>query len=535
MKSLTDEMMEDSSYEGLPQREPGSRPAVPDISSLQTSSIADVVKGEKVTLEEVGYPMIRAPYRHQYVCWKESRGRRNFAIFMEMGTGKSKVAVDTAAYLFDQGKITGILVVAPKGVYSSWQFEHFPEHLPKHIGYTLCRWSSAMNKKELKNAKTFCKDPKKLHVMLMNVEALVSKKHQAVFRRFCDLHSTMLIIDESVCVKNPQAVRTKFLLKNRMSVSYRRILSGLPMPNGYEDLFSQYELLDPDILRCGSIYGFRNRYCVMKEVEVGGSRKIKVTVSYRNIEDLKKKVLPHTFIARRSDCLDLPDKIYKKEPFIMGPKQAAMYKSMQDRSIVELEELGRYVTASEVIVRLQKLHQIACGFIKSDQKEVPIPDSPRMDTLLNLIDQTYGQIAIWSAYVYNVKEVEKELSKRYGEKQVVTFYGMTSAEDREDAKVRFMEGKCRFFLGTKAGGRGLNFQTHCNQTVYYSSDYDQDFRKQSEDRIHRIGQTKICVYTDIYAVGSEDENILKAQAAKERMSDAFLTSNWRSMISTGLS
>jgi hypothetical protein len=60
------------------------------------------------------------PYAHQLEVWELSKDRVDFALFMEMRTGKTKVIIDTAAYLYDQGKIDGLLIIAPKGNYRDW-------------------------------------------------------------------------------------------------------------------------------------------------------------------------------------------------------------------------------------------------------------------------------------------------------------------------------------------------------------------------------------------------------------------------------
>ena len=73
------------------------------------------------------------PYKHQMTALEKSWNKENFAYFMEMGTGKTKVLIDNLAMLYDKGDINGLLLIAPKGVYKNWYEAEIPKHLPDHI------------------------------------------------------------------------------------------------------------------------------------------------------------------------------------------------------------------------------------------------------------------------------------------------------------------------------------------------------------------------------------------------------------------
>ena len=69
------------------------------------------------------------PFAHQLKVFMESRRKRNFALLMEQGTGKTKVALDTAAYLYLNGKIDTLVVIAPNGVHRAWVNKEIPIHM----------------------------------------------------------------------------------------------------------------------------------------------------------------------------------------------------------------------------------------------------------------------------------------------------------------------------------------------------------------------------------------------------------------------
>jgi len=100
---------------------------------------------------------------------------------MEMGTGKTKVLIDNMAMLYDKGKIDGTLIVAPKGVISTWYAQELPAHMPKHIEYTPVLWQANINQKQQTKLNTLFELGEELHILIMNVEALSTDKG----RLFC--------------------------------------------------------------------------------------------------------------------------------------------------------------------------------------------------------------------------------------------------------------------------------------------------------------------------------------------------------------
>jgi hypothetical protein len=171
------------------------------------------------------YKFKTEPYAHQLHALGASHNKENFALFMEMGTGKSKVLVDNIAMLYDRGKINAALIIAPKGVYRNWERQEIPTHMPEHVLHTVVTWSPATTKKqEVENRKLF-KHGEELTVFLMNIEAFSTKKGLDIARRFLLSHQTLMAIDESTTIKSPTASRTKNVLKLRDHAKYRRILN----------------------------------------------------------------------------------------------------------------------------------------------------------------------------------------------------------------------------------------------------------------------------------------------------------------------
>ena len=204
------------------------------------------------------------PYKHQLTALEKSWNRETYAYFMEMGTGKTKVLIDNAAMLYDKGKINGILIVAPKGVIGTWYNQELPAHLPNHIENVTVLWQANITKGQSKKLGTLFKTGEELHILVMNVEAFSTTKGTDFASKFIFSHNTLMAIDESTTIKNPNAKRTKSILKLSSKAKYRRIMTGSPVTKNPLDLYSQCEFLSPWLLDYTSYYAFRNRYAEIK-------------------------------------------------------------------------------------------------------------------------------------------------------------------------------------------------------------------------------------------------------------------------------
>ena len=256
------------------------------------------------------YKFKTKPYAHQLKALEMSWNKEVFAYFMEMGTGKSKVLLDNVAMLFDKGKINSVLIVAPKGVYKNWYDSEIPEHLVKHIDRNVVLWKALITKEQkLKLDSLFEQDFTKLQILLMNVEALSTKKGFDFARQFLNVRKALFAVDESTTIKNPGAKRTKNIINLSTMGKYRRILTGSPVTKSPLDLYKQCEFLDPWLLGHQSYYTFRTRYAIMRSANFNG-RSVQIVVGYKNLEELSEKLKPFSYRVLKDDCLDLPPKTF---------------------------------------------------------------------------------------------------------------------------------------------------------------------------------------------------------------------------------
>ena len=204
----------------------------------------------------INYKFKTKPYEHQLKALEKSWAQDTYALFMEMGTGKSKVLVDNIAILYDRVGIGGALIVAPKGVYKNWDQIEFPTHMPDHIDHTKVLWEANITKKKQAELDSLFDGKEDLKILIMNVEAFSTSKGLDFADRFLSIFGgrALIGIDESTTIKNPTAKRTKNILKIGNLAKYRRILTGSPVTKSPLDLYSQCEFLDAQHLGHESYY-----------------------------------------------------------------------------------------------------------------------------------------------------------------------------------------------------------------------------------------------------------------------------------------
>jgi len=478
------------------------------------------------------YPFKTVPYAHQITALEKSWDKENYAYFMEMGTGKSKVLIDNMSMLYDHGHINGVLILAPKGVYRNWQRQEIPTHLPNHIEDFTVAWTPTPNKVEKEMLESIIKDPKDLtlDIFLMNIEALHTPKGSRFAERFLNGHRAMIVIDESTTIKNPKAIRTKNALKLSTLAKYRRILTGSPVTRDPIDLFSQCEFLDPAILGHASYYSFKNRYTVQVRTNVGTHVFNKV-VGYKNLGELSGLLNAHSYRVLKEDCLDLPEKIYTKRQVDLTPEQKKAYKEMKDYALTLFED-GSVLTASTVMTQLLRLHQISCGHLIMEDGETKIFKNNRITELMDILEEVDGKAIIWANYRQDIRTIYNNISKKYGPDTVATYYGDTPDGERQDIVQRFQDPKSplRYFVGNQqTAGYGLTL-TAASTVVYYSNNYDLEKRIQSEDRAHRIGQKSNVTYIDLIAEKTVDERIVKALRNKINIASTVLGEDFKEWL-----
>jgi SNF2 family DNA or RNA helicase len=464
------------------------------------------------------------PFKHQAECLKLSWEKKNFAILLEQGLGKTKVCLDTAELLFKAHRIEAMLVVAPNGVHSNWAREQIPLHLD--CPYVMVEYSAGRYQtNDFQNQLYVLTYPtigqRKLRVLIVNVEAysnegrpiLFKNKYidpiQKVSKKFLEKFSTLMVIDESTRIKTPRAQRTKRILGLGRHAKYRRILTGTPVTQSPFDIYSQFAFLDYGILGFFSYTSFKHNYgrWEKKFTQRGDkSWEYDELIEYIHLDDLRQRLKPHYYRREKIECLDLPPKIYKVMGVDLSPQQRRLYQQVEKEGVLEFDDF-RLLTPLQ-ITRLLRCQQITGGFLPTGEQGVarPLKDNPKLDLMLELIEDHPGQTIIWARFRAEITAIVSKLKETYGGDSVVEYHGGVPANKRPGMIKIFQASKARFLVGQQASGVGIDL--YAAETVFYfSNDFSYDHRYQSEDRCHRIGLLHPVLYIDLIANDTMDERI----------------------------
>jgi SNF2 family DNA or RNA helicase len=483
------------------------------------------------------YQFKTTPYEHQLEVFGLSRDKSYFALLMEQGTGKTKVLLDTAGYLWNTGRINALVVIAPNGVHTNWSINEIPVHLPDYVQRLVAVWSADQTKAKEKELDSLFAPGIHLRILCMNVEALSTKRGAEFLKRFLRATTTMMVIDESTTIKNPSALRTKAILKLGDSAKYKRIATGTPITKSPFDAFSQMSFLSDNILGINSFVAFKSRYAklldasspLIAKIMRGGAKFMPQIVAqdnagrpqYQNLQELQDKIKLHSYRKLKSECLDLPEKLYSRRYYEMVPKQKQAYKDMVKTMQMVWDE--ETTTALNKLTMHMRLQQIVSGYFTTDAGEkfthmFSSPDeNPKIKALLELIEETEGSVIIFCRFVEEIKDLYAVLSKIA---PAGMYYGDISTADREQAYKDFQDKKIRFFITNKTGCRGLTL-TAASTVIFYTNDFDLEVRLQAEDRAHRIGQKNNVTYIDMECIGTTDTHIINNLRSKKNVADSI--------------
>lgn len=480
------------------------------------------------------------PYRHQIECLNRFARREYFALLAEMGTGKTWIAINNLAELWSSGDCFSALIFAPNGVHINWVRNELPKHMPDWVRYRAFCWRASMSKEDEREFRNF-NAPSfegELQILLMNHEALQFKRGFEVAESFCKFASKLaIIIDESDAFKNPSAARTKSLMKLKKYSHWRRIMSGTPINNSPFDAYSQFNFLDESILGCQSFYAFKSEYADMihdgdpRMIAIkrrSGTHRVPQVVEvdkegrprFKNLDKLNALIAPHSFRILKKECLDLPEKIYETIYFEMTPEQRKAYKLMEDecRLVFNSEE-----SVVSKLTALTKLTQITSGYFIHPGSKDPIRiegGNPKIDRLEEQVERIVNageQVIIWARYRVEINDIAYRL-ERFGCK---TLHGETPRDLRMEYVDDFQRGAIRVLVANQqVGGTGLTL-TNASEVIYFSNNFSLRDRMQSEDRAHRIGQTKNVTYTNLIASGTVDEKIVWCLNNKKDIADVI--------------
>lgn len=517
--------------------------------------------------------VIKTPqFEHQQQIYDAHKDAPFYALFWEMGLGKTKLIIDVASYLHSTGKIKALVIVAPNSVYQNW----ISEELPKHLG---CE-SIAMDYPKGSSERTRIKKlifldpefkPDRLRVISISYDSVATDHGAEYIRKVMLLYDALLVADESTAIKSHTAIRTRTMKKLRNAAKYRWIATGTPVAQSPFDIHSQIAFLSEDFwgeFGVKTLNAFKNEFGEFQMRRVAGGRQFPELKAYRRLDILQKIIEPiSSRLLKEDSTVKLPPKSYMIRRFELTPRQRKLYNEVKYEYEAELDG-GLYLEAPMAIVRLARLQQITSGFVTAEARQtvcvdcaaatdagpcpgcylvicqtcaeregerccdrvayqddeirpikierrvvdvVSMEDNPRLDVLVDILNEAVHKVIVWCRFTRDVDNICHTLGTR-----ALRYDGRVGAREREEVLRRFRDPADSaqvLVANTHAISQGVTL-TIAKTMVYYSNSFSLEKRLQSEDRFHRIGQDQSVQIIDIVAEGSVDEHVVKSLREK---------------------
>lgn len=299
-----------------------------------------------------------------------------------------------------------------------------------------------------------------------------------------------------------QLTRFGALCTVRSDIEWIVGLTGTPAPNGLEDIWAQYYLLDQGERLHSSFSKYRQRYFD------GDYMGYKYTLKPGAFELITEQIKDITISMKTEDFVDMPPIVYNTVKVKLPPTVMKAYKKFEREFILEEHD----IEAVNSGVLTGKLLQLANGSVYDEDKKPIEIHSLKLDALDRIIEEAQGQ-PVFVAYSYQF-DLEK-LKKKYPKAEVVG--------EAKNVVKRWNEGKISILLAhPQSAGHGLNLQYGGCITVWYGLCWSLEYYQQLNKRLHRPGQTQTVFIHHIVAEGTMDERVMNVLPEKDATQDALI-------------
>ena len=417
------------------------------------------------------------------------------AVFLEMGLGKSVITL-TALFdlILDMFLIRKVLVIAPLRVAR----DTWPTEIRKWDHLSGLTFSVAVgNETERKTALMQTAD---IYIINReNVDWLITKSG-------IPFDFDMVVIDELSSFKSHQAKRFKSLLKARPKVKRIVGLTGTPSSNGLMDLWAEFRVLDLGERLGRYITHYRNAFFRPDK------RNGEVIFSYKPLPGAEQQIYDRigdiTISMKSCDYLKLPECVINEVPVVMEDKEKAVYDQFREDMVAKIKDTE--IDAANAAVLSGKLLQMANGAVYDEEKKSHIIHDRKLDALEDLIEGANGKpvlIAYW--YQHDADRIKA----RFPVREIKT------SKDIEDWNAGKISAA---IIHPASAGHGLNLQSGGSTLIWFGLTWSLELYQQTNARLHRQGQKDTVVIHHIIAIGTIDEQVMKALRKKEKTQDALI-------------
>lgn len=430
---------------------------------------------------------------HQVVGTEFLRQNHRAALFDEQGLGKSKQLIDAIAAEISARSIQGAVVICPNGLKTTWgeevaRFSSFP--------YAVFGGGRAARQVGFRSLRAA--------FYIINYEAVAAEL--ASLRALLRFKPMALVLDESHRIKTPGSKVTRAVLQLRTEAKRRYLLTGTPVANKPEDLWSQVFFLD-DGERLGATFEqFQAQYC-------------DGTGGYQSVDALRDRIADLSLRRTKAKAIELPAKRFQRVAVSLASRQLVLYEQMRNELAIWVRSLsGEQVRkdGEAILARMVRLAQLASNpaLLDASYDETPAKFATLDSLLESYCIQPERKVIVWTSFVGNIRA----LAARYSHLSPVVLYGDQDTADRDCAVHAFRrDPQVRLLVANPAAAREGLTLTEANVAIYVDRTFNLVDYLQSQDRIHRISQNRECEIVLLVARSSVDEFIDYSLEQKHRL------------------
>lgn len=461
---------------------------------------------------------LQKPWDHQLKVFNEAKDLTEYALFFDMGTGKTFSLINLLRYKYIRHKgLLKTLILCPLIVTENWanEFRKYSKIDSKSIA--VLTGPGKERAKLLRDGKA--------KIFITNYEALIMPDVYVALQAW---GPEVIVLDESHRCKDGTAQRTKRALELSADTMYRYLLSGTPVLNNALDLFYQFKIMDRGATFGANFTVFRGTYFYDRNARMPAHRHFPDwRIRPGALDAINKMIKSKSMSIKKSECLDLPPLVKQRIEIELSPSQRKLYDEMKSDFITFMA--GKAVTAQLAITKALRLLQITSGFVKTAKEEggeeISIKDNPRAQALKDLLQEIapYHKVLVWAVFKENYQAISK-VCEALDLKHVFVHGEQNYGEKMEAVASIQNDPDCRVLIGNPgAGGIGINL-TAASYSIFYSRGFSLEHDLQAEARNHRGGSEihESVTRIDLIAKETIDELILARLSQKQAIGERVL-------------
>jgi len=443
------------------------------------------------------------PWGHQQAAYQFAmeqllEGDGGAMMAMGMGTGKTLVTLMTMVGV----EAKRVLITCPLRAVNVWK-EQIEKHLNLPVNVLALDENEGSVSRRVKKAEEgWGAANGEVFIVIVNYQAAwrPAFKQWAYSKRW-----DMVVADESHKLKAHEGVASRCLADLGIGARYRLALTGTPMPHSPLDIFAQMRFVDESVFG-SNYYRFRDKYAIL------GGYQDKQVVGYRNIEDLQDRMKKTTFRVGK-EVLDLPAETHVIYRCQLGLEARKAYQELEYRFKAGVKD--KTITASNALVKLLRLQQVAGGWLKADDGTEERIDSAKLFLLADILEDIGDEpVVVFGRFHSDLDAIK--MAARSVDKNSLELSGRRNelAEWKND-------GAQVLAVQPQSGSEAIEL-TKARYCIFYSLSFSLGEYDQAMSRVHRPGQTRPVEYIHLMADNTVDGVILKALNDRKDVVGAIL-------------